>query len=144
MDYVFDGVCEDGLESSRKALNKDGGRLVCFGQGHLIQGTEMGYFGAPLSARYARFQNDFLMPNTARVDIWESFENDPELYKVRVLLLRGCGLPSQTITHLSLRLAILLWMLLLLLATPPLYIQYCRSTSCLCFNYCLGRKSNLK
>jgi NADPH:quinone reductase-like Zn-dependent oxidoreductase len=88
MDYVFDGVCQDGLEASRKALNKDGGRLVCFGQGHLIQGAEMGLFGAPLTAHYARFQNDFLFPNTTRLDIWESFENDPETYKVRVVIVQ--------------------------------------------------------
>lgn len=84
MDYVFDGVCQDGLESSRKALNKDGGgRLVCFGQGHLIQGTEMGYLGAPLTAHYNRWKNELFMPNTKRLDIWESFEKDKQMYKVR-------------------------------------------------------------
>jgi NADPH:quinone reductase-like Zn-dependent oxidoreductase len=49
MDYVFDGVCEDGLESSQKALTAEG-ELVCYGHTAMLKEKEMGIFGAPLSA----------------------------------------------------------------------------------------------
>ena len=49
MDYVFDGVCEDGLETSQKALTAEG-ELVCYGHNAMLKEPEMGIFGAPLSA----------------------------------------------------------------------------------------------
>lgn len=49
MDYVFDGVCEDGLDSSDKALNEDG-ELVCFGHMAMLKERHIGLLGAPLSA----------------------------------------------------------------------------------------------
>jgi len=49
MDFVFDGVCEDGLESSRQAL-KEKGEVVCFGHSSMLKELEMGIFGAPMMA----------------------------------------------------------------------------------------------
>jgi len=49
MDYVFDGVCEDGLESSSEAL-KDGGEIVCYAHTSMLREREMGILGAPMSA----------------------------------------------------------------------------------------------
>lgn len=54
MDYVFDGVCEDGLETSQKALTADG-ELVCYGHTSMLKESEMGIFGAPLSAHVRCF-----------------------------------------------------------------------------------------
>jgi len=49
MDFVFDGVCEDGLESANLALKK-GGEVVCFGHSAMLKEREMGILGAPLMA----------------------------------------------------------------------------------------------
>lgn len=49
MDYVFDGICEDGLDTSYKALTEKG-ELVCFGHTAMLREREMGILGAPISA----------------------------------------------------------------------------------------------
>jgi NADPH:quinone reductase-like Zn-dependent oxidoreductase len=49
IDFVFDGVCEDGLATPYKALKPDG-ELVCYGHAAMLQEREMGMFGAPMSA----------------------------------------------------------------------------------------------
>ena len=49
MDFVFDGVCEDGLDSSRLAL-KEKGEVVCYGYGAMLKQREMGILGAPMMA----------------------------------------------------------------------------------------------
>ena len=49
MDYVFDGVCEDGLESASEALKKHG-EMVCYGHSAMLRERDMGILGAPLSA----------------------------------------------------------------------------------------------
>lgn len=53
VDFVFDGVCEDGLETSHKALN-DTGEIICFGHAAMLKDREIGLFGAPLSAHVSR------------------------------------------------------------------------------------------
>jgi NADPH:quinone reductase-like Zn-dependent oxidoreductase len=79
LDYVFDGLSENGTEKSFKALKSDG-ELVCYGHASLLKEREMGILGAPLSARV----NQFYTKMTSRVhtvDIWDSFINDPTTYK---------------------------------------------------------------
>jgi NADPH:quinone reductase-like Zn-dependent oxidoreductase len=49
MDYVFDGICEDGLESSFKALNPQG-EIICFGHMSMLKERHIGILGAPISA----------------------------------------------------------------------------------------------
>ena len=81
MDFVFDGVCEDGLDFSHKALKKKG-ELVCYGNTSMLQQREMGIFGAPMSAHVNKLWIN-TQSRTRTVDIWESFQTDPETYKVR-------------------------------------------------------------
>lgn len=81
MDYVFDGVCEDGLESSQKALTAEG-ELVCYGHTAMLRESQMGLFGAPLTSHWNRMWSQ--TKSKAKVfDIWDSFNEDPETYKVR-------------------------------------------------------------
>lgn len=81
MDYVFDGVCEDGLEISHKALKEKTGELVCFGHTAMLREREMGILGAPASAYINKLRSQ-LYPH-ADLDIWQSYNNDPDTYKVR-------------------------------------------------------------
>lgn len=48
MDYVFDGVCLDGIESSYQALTPDG-ELVTYGHKSMLRNDTMGLLGAPLT-----------------------------------------------------------------------------------------------
>lgn len=85
LDYVFDGVCEDGTEMSFKAL-KPSGELVCYGQASMLKEREMGFLGAPFSARlYKLFTKMTFRVHT--VDIWESFQHDPATYKTDLTTL---------------------------------------------------------
>jgi NADPH:quinone reductase-like Zn-dependent oxidoreductase len=77
MDVVFDGLCEDGLDAATKALNSDG-ELVCFGYGSMLN-KEMGFFGAPLSSFINKWKSQLTTAKT--VDIWDSYQYDPEQYK---------------------------------------------------------------
>ncbi|GKZ00225.1 hypothetical protein MPSEU_000975400 [Mayamaea pseudoterrestris] len=77
MDVVFDGLCEDGLDAACKAMAKDG-EVVCFGHAAMIK-EEMGVFGAPISAFVNRWRSQFTKAKT--LDIWDSFNQDPEEYK---------------------------------------------------------------
>jgi NADPH:quinone reductase-like Zn-dependent oxidoreductase len=80
MDYVFDGVCEDGLESSQKALTAEG-ELVCFGHTSMLKESQMGLFGAPLTAHLNRMWSQ-TKSKVKVFDIWDSFNEDPDTYKV--------------------------------------------------------------
>ena len=82
MDYVFDGLCEDGLETPHKALKNESGELVCFGHTALLREQSIGLLGAPISAHVNRLWCR-TYANAKRIDIWESYCNDPETYKVR-------------------------------------------------------------
>jgi len=79
MDFVFDGLCEDGLNSSHKALKKKG-ELVCYGYASMLKQRNMGLFGAPLSAHVNKLWS-ITQSRTKTVDIWESFQDDPDTYK---------------------------------------------------------------
>ena len=81
MDVVFDGVCEDGLETSSKALKYNGGEIVCFCQSSMMKEKEMGLLGAPLSARMNKLWSQ-TKSGAKTIDIWQNFRNDPETYKV--------------------------------------------------------------
>ena len=77
MDFVFDGVCEDALESPRKVLKKDG-KVICFGFSSMLK-EEMGAFGAPMSAHWKRLT----IPKGCTLDLWNSFQRDKTVYNVR-------------------------------------------------------------
>lgn len=81
IDVVFDGLCDDGLQTSHKALNETG-ELVCFGHRSMLREKEIGILGAPMSARLSKIRSQML-PRTVVLDIWESFLSDPITYKVR-------------------------------------------------------------
>jgi NADPH:quinone reductase len=79
IDYVFDGICENGAEKSLKALKPDG-EVVCYGHASTLNEKEMGILGVPLSVR----MNHFYYKMTSRVhtvDIWDSFLADSTVYK---------------------------------------------------------------
>jgi NADPH:quinone reductase-like Zn-dependent oxidoreductase len=78
MDVVFDGLCEDGLDAACKALVKNG-EVVCFGHAAMIK-EEMGVFGAPLSAYLNKWKSHLTRAKT--IDIWDSFKEDQDQYKV--------------------------------------------------------------
>lgn len=78
MDVVFDGLCEDGLDAACRALAPKG-ELVCFGHAAMIK-EPMGVFGAPMSAFLNKWRSQFTRAKT--VDIWDSFNQDPDQYKV--------------------------------------------------------------
>ena len=79
MDVVFDGLCEDGLDLPRKALNQNGD-LVCFGQASILN-QEMGIFGAPMETHLNKLQSKFIS-EVHTLDIWDSFNSDPKTFKV--------------------------------------------------------------
>jgi NADPH:quinone reductase-like Zn-dependent oxidoreductase len=79
MDYVFDGICEDGTEKSFKALKRDG-ELVSYGHASMLKEREIGLLGAPFSARMNQLYTKMSF-RVHTVDIWESFQNDPSVYK---------------------------------------------------------------
>ena len=94
MDLVFDGLCEDGLETSSKALNITG-ELICFGHAAMIKEKEMGFFGAPINAHFNRFWGQ-TMTKSKTVDVWDNFEKDPEIYKVRTQIVAALSTESTT------------------------------------------------
>jgi NADPH:quinone reductase-like Zn-dependent oxidoreductase len=79
MDLVFDGESND-ISGSKTALNGQG-KLVIYGMSTMLKDGEMGVFGAPMSAHWAKMGNSMRW-STQTLDIWESFQTDPNLYKV--------------------------------------------------------------
>ncbi|EEC46389.1 predicted protein [Phaeodactylum tricornutum CCAP 1055/1] len=96
MDYVLDGVCEDGLVPALQAL-KQNGKLACFGHSSILR-EEMGLFGTPLSARFNRWRGDFVSGGK-RIDLWESHQADPELYKIRPHIAKRVMLSDVAAVH---------------------------------------------
>lgn len=80
MDYVFDGLCEDGLETSWKALN-DHGEIVCFGHSAMLKENQKCLLGAPLAAHINKLWST-TKPRAKIVDLWQTFQRNPESYKV--------------------------------------------------------------
>jgi NADPH:quinone reductase-like Zn-dependent oxidoreductase len=80
MDIVFDGTCQDDFSSSYSALKRNG-ILVCLGMSALLSRESPGFFGAPISAYWARFKGN-LLPNTKFYDLWESFATKKNAFKV--------------------------------------------------------------
>jgi NADPH:quinone reductase-like Zn-dependent oxidoreductase len=80
MDIVFDGTCYDSLESPSASLKKDG-ILVCLGMSALLTREKPGVFGAPISAYWAKFKGQ-IMSNTKSYEVWESFSDNKDAYKV--------------------------------------------------------------
>jgi NADPH:quinone reductase-like Zn-dependent oxidoreductase len=79
IDYVFDGICENGTEKSFKALTPDG-ELVCYGHASMLKEKEMGILGVPLTFRMNQFYSKF-SSRVHTVDIWDNFVADPIVYK---------------------------------------------------------------
>jgi NADPH:quinone reductase-like Zn-dependent oxidoreductase len=82
MDVVFDGTCQDDFSSSHSALRSNG-TLVCLGMSALLNRETPGFFGAPISAYWARLKGN-LLPNTKFYDLWESFAAEKSAFKVRI------------------------------------------------------------
>jgi NADPH:quinone reductase-like Zn-dependent oxidoreductase len=89
MDLVFDGVCQDGYDSSQLAL-QDHGKLVTVGMVGKLQSEGPGLLGAPLSAFITDAKASLFMSKTQTYDAWASFQHDPETYKVRTNLWIIC------------------------------------------------------
>jgi NADPH2:quinone reductase len=79
IDLVFDGESND-ISGSKRALNSQG-KLLIYGMSGMLRDGEMGVFGAPMSAHMAKMGNSMRW-STQTLDIWESFQKDPRLYKV--------------------------------------------------------------
>jgi NADPH:quinone reductase-like Zn-dependent oxidoreductase len=82
MDIVFDGKCHDGLDSPLASLKNDG-VLVCVGMSALLSKEKPGVFGAPISAYWARLKGQ-LMSNTKSYEVWESFNENKDAFKVSI------------------------------------------------------------
>jgi len=80
MDVVMDGTCQDGFESSQKAL-KEKGILVCYAMADLLNKEGMGVFGAPLSARWNHAKATYFMAKTKTFDLWESHRENPQTFR---------------------------------------------------------------
>jgi NADPH:quinone reductase-like Zn-dependent oxidoreductase len=68
MDYVFDGLCEDGLKTPYRALKRKNPtcELVCYGCTSMLQQSEsMGLLGAPLRAHFHRLRINLLSSMTS-------------------------------------------------------------------------------
>lgn len=85
MHFVFDGACQDDLSSPYGALRNDG-VLLCLGMSSLLSRETPGVFGAPLSAYWARIKGQ-LLPNSIVYDVWESFLQDRNSYKLDLEIL---------------------------------------------------------
>jgi NADPH:quinone reductase-like Zn-dependent oxidoreductase len=98
MDYVFDGLCEDGLKTPYRALkpNNTNCELVCYGYTSMLkQSSSMGILGAPIRGHFYRLRAQLLSslsssPSTPAsskrikfVDLYnnENYIKDLELYK---------------------------------------------------------------
>lgn len=97
MDYVLDGYCENGLQTSYTFLKKDLGELICYGSTSMFHNksandnNEMGLLGAPL---YSGHINQLYATNCYPKDrvkfvyrtssIYESYMNDPIIYQKNV------------------------------------------------------------
>jgi NADPH:quinone reductase-like Zn-dependent oxidoreductase len=81
MDVVFDGSCDDGFESPHAAMTQRG-VMVVFGMSSLLSKEEPGFWGAPMTAYWAKLKGQMLLSNTKSYECWESFQSDPETYKV--------------------------------------------------------------
>jgi NADPH:quinone reductase-like Zn-dependent oxidoreductase len=82
MDFVFDGVNDDiWLDTSYRALKPLTGELVCYGYTAMLREHHMGLLGAPMSAHINKLWSHTL-PRAQMFEIWESFQQDPETYKV--------------------------------------------------------------
>jgi NADPH:quinone reductase-like Zn-dependent oxidoreductase len=81
MDVVLNGRCEDGLDAAARQALTRAGELICFGQAAMVKESTMGVLGAPVPAFVNKLINQ--LTRTKRVDIWDSFNEDPEQFKVR-------------------------------------------------------------
>jgi NADPH:quinone reductase-like Zn-dependent oxidoreductase len=79
MDFVFDGMSENGSDMAFKALTSKG-ELVCYGHSSLLNEREMGILGAPLTARFNQLYTQ-MSSRVHTIDIWDSFVSDPAAYK---------------------------------------------------------------
>ena len=81
MDAVIDGVCVDNFTSSHAALNPEG-RLICIGMTSLLysKGSPM-ICGLPASALWASIKAKYFMGRTTTFELWDSFCQEPELFK---------------------------------------------------------------
>lgn len=105
MDVVFDSLCQDGFESSFKAL-KNTGTLVCVGMSSLLQNEPMGAFGAPLSAFWARTKAQYFMSRTHFYDVWESFKSDPKKFKADLATILDLLNKREIKPHIAKRIAL--------------------------------------
>ena len=83
MDIVFDITCHDVQESPRASLKSDG-VVVSIGMSALMRKEKQGVFGAPISAYWEKLKGQ-LLPNTKSYEVWKSFNDDKDAFKVRIL-----------------------------------------------------------
>jgi NADPH:quinone reductase-like Zn-dependent oxidoreductase len=104
LDFIFDGVCENGNETSLKALKADG-QLVCYGHAALLKEKEIGFLGVPMSTRINSMYGK-LSSRVHTVDIWESFCYDPDAYKKDLQTLCQLLKWNKMTPHISRRVAL--------------------------------------
>lgn len=85
MDIVFDGTCYDSLESPSASL-KPNGTLVCLGMSALLNRETTGLFGAPIAAYWAKLKGQ-LMSNSKSYEVWDSFLENKDAYKLDLEIL---------------------------------------------------------
>jgi NADPH:quinone reductase-like Zn-dependent oxidoreductase len=86
MDIVFDGQCQDGFESPHAALKQTDEKsvLICIGTHGLLNSEEANALcGTPLSAMWATTKASWFMDKTEFYNVWSSFQDNPDQYKVR-------------------------------------------------------------
>jgi len=89
MDAVIDGVCVDNYVSSHAALNAQG-QLICIGMTSLLYSKgSVVMCGLPASARWASIKSKCFMSRTTTYELWDSFCQEPELFKSDLEYLFG-------------------------------------------------------
>jgi len=89
MDAVIDGVCVDNYASTHAALNSHG-RLICIGMTSLLYSKDPYMIcGLPASARWASIKANCFMNRTTTYELWDSFCQEPELFKSDLEYLFG-------------------------------------------------------
>lgn len=83
MDIVIDDICQDGYQSPRAALNQNG-HLITIGMTLLMNVAEPNMCGTPMETAFAHFKARWLMSRTSRYCPYESSQERPEEWKVRI------------------------------------------------------------
>ena len=104
LDFVFDGICDDGSRAACRALKPDG-ELVRYGKSALLREKEMGLFGPPMAEHWNNLCNAW-SSRVHSVDVWDLFRSDPESFKDDLKILFQQLKHSKMTPHIAKRVSL--------------------------------------